>query len=175
MKMYSTSHTSITAVVIHPTTGFRSRRNSLRPMKNKRSASCRSIGSAAASSNTLHFTRPSCRKNRRRRCESGDWLSWAIYSWNHCFTSIAREAVIKANTRLQDQSVLIRTEETGATKGGGEKAGTVELIKLPATERLANWSEIWRSISLDASPESGSNFVYVSTTKVVNTAEKRPA
>ena len=83
--------------------------------------------------------------------------------------------MIRARTRLQDHNVLIRTNDTGATNGCAAKAGVVELMKFPARERLANWCEIWRSISLEVSPESDSNFEYVSTKKVVNTAEKRPA
>lgn len=45
---------------------------------------------------------------------------------------------MRAKARLHDQRVLILTEDVGATKVGIEKAGIVELMKLPETERLAS-------------------------------------
>lgn len=55
------------------------------------------------------------------------------------------DAVMRLNTRLQDQRVLIRTNDTGAENEEDdteEGRGMVELIKFPEIVRLASWDDI---------------------------------
>ena len=54
-----------------------------------------------------------------------------LSSCSHCLTRIPRDAVIKANTRLRDQSVFMRIVGFEVTKGVNSDSVIVELAKVP--------------------------------------------
>ena len=136
-------------VVVHPTMRLRPRRKILNPMKNRRRASWRSRGRAAAILNTCHLSRPWLRKNRTRTRYCGFWTWCVMNSLSHCLTRIPSDAVMRLTARLNDQSVFTMTEQRCATKKpmGVTIAGFVELMNGFGMDRLASWEDSWRRIS----------------------------
>ena len=88
---------------------------------------------------------------------------------------IAVKDTRRLRTRLHDHNEFTHTMDGVGSNGGLTNAGVVELIKPPETDRLANCADICISICCDTSSEFSCSCVYVSTTKVEQTAEKRPA
>lgn len=90
-----------------------------------------------------------------------------MYSRSHCLARMPKNAAARLKTRLMKMRALIHRAEVGGMNDGGEGGESVVLLIKEAKPFVRIWFVV--------SELSGSSKVYVSTTKAVSTAEKRPA